>query len=166
MHSNAELLEILVRGSAPERGEAVYELGNRQAMEAVPNLLPLLEDDAMAPAASRALAQIGIPALEPLRSILKSGKNDLKRWAVITLGDMGAAAWPAIPDLLKVFSTDSLSMREVAADATVQICIEQTDPNNIWCEDLTEEELVNVLKHVPEIPIDLVPQIAAITTWA
>ncbi len=56
-------------------------------------------------------------------------------------------------------------IKTAAADALVQICLEITSPYD--CDnDLTEKAVVNVLETVPEIARDLIPQIAAITTWA
>jgi hypothetical protein len=76
--------------------------------------------------AERALATIGLPALNELIRALRAEKQGFPAWKVFgLLGELGSGAKNAIPDLEKALKRENVFDRYHAAQAVVRI-----DPNN------------------------------------
>jgi HEAT repeat protein len=121
----AGLLAVLRTGSAAKRRAAVWALAGLGAKAAgvVPGLVEALSDrDAFvrleAARALRPLARAAVPALlTALQS--EDGDIDFRRSVIVTLGQMGAAARPAIAKLTELLKDEELGA--AAADALRQI---------------------------------------------
>jgi HEAT repeat protein len=93
----AELIEMLRNGSLSARQSAAGLLGRcgRSALPAVPALVDALQEDgALARLAAAALGDIGpdaAAALPALGAAARFGKPELRRRAILALGDIGGA---------------------------------------------------------------------------
>lgn len=119
-----------------ERAWAAYQLAKlgRGAAPAVPYLIKLLVDDTPvllsrylgggfhsssdttpAQEASRALAKVGEPAMEELTRVMASEKEDVRRLAIKSLGQIGSL--DSIENLVRALSDPSRRVRATAAIA-------------------------------------------------
>lgn len=69
--------------------------------------------------AARALAEIGEPAVEPLIAVLKDSNDNVRIWAIISLGDIGDAR--AVEPLINALKDSNKKVRSFAAKALKKI---------------------------------------------
>jgi len=104
-----QLLGDLTSWSPTQRGRAAAALGRRSEADAVPKLIEMLESDDLhtrlgATAAIKALGPDASEAVEHLENILKSADEEmwLRAQASEALANLGEAAYPAVPTMLRV----------------------------------------------------------------
>ncbi len=70
---------------------------------------------------SRALGRIASPAVAPVAELLKDPRPEVRYWAAISLGEMGAAARSAVPALQAATNDNDSSVRNYASAALRKI---------------------------------------------
>lgn len=117
----AKALAYLKQSSSPAlraaMGEALAELEPAQLEGVLPQLLEMLNDGMQRDAAYKALTKLGAKALPGLRQKLKAESDSERREAAKTLGLLGAAASPAVDDLIAALKDKDYSVRFSAAEA-------------------------------------------------
>jgi len=103
--------------------DALGALGSRAegAMNSLLERLILDDDAAVQDAAANALVQVGQPAVESLVDLLERGGPELQWRAANALGQVGAAAKPAVDSLKLAFGSPSAQVRIEAIDAVWKI---------------------------------------------
>lgn len=131
------LIELLKDQQAFIRIQAVSQLGliGPDAKEAMPKLVAMLKDkDVLASGVPQTLARLGTESLPVLLETLHSNNLALRNSTVIALGQLGAAAQPAIPKLIELLSvtkgtqrTTVMSVLERMGDVSLPFLIKALD---------------------------------------
>src|SRR5271154_2487526 len=107
-----ELIRLFETGRPSDRRHAARQFGRLgvRGSAGVPLLVPALvgNDAELRAVASAALAEIGEPAVTPLVESLLNPDLDHRRAAIITLGNMGPVAAPAVPVLTSALADPHL----------------------------------------------------------
>lgn len=103
--------------------EAIGALGPRAEGGLSPLLERLILDDdpAVKDAAADALAQLGMPAVQPLTDLLEQGEPELQWRAARALGLIGITAKPSVPQLTRTFTSPSARARMEAINSIWKI---------------------------------------------
>ena len=119
-------LELLRNGSRDVQRRTVEVLSTRPGFDAA-RLIPALGDDTgrVYPAVATLVARYGEEAIPELVRALASGREELRRGAVLALQQMGRTAWPALTPRL---SDPSFRVRLGAAQALEQSKWTPADP--------------------------------------
>ena len=106
---------------------AAFKIGHTNADAAIPKLIGMFSGYA-APGAAACLAGIGPDAIPFLLKALTDKDVQVRRYAIIALGEFGPSAKPAIPLLLKRYKKE-----ETAVRANILITLGQIgqDPGNV-----------------------------------
>src|SRR5262245_12840897 len=120
------LIKALADKSPQVRCKAAYALGriDPEPATALPALVGALEDgDAdVRQAAAAALQPLGKAAVPPLvKTLTTTDKVELRHLVLKTLGELGAAAAPTIPELKTLLRHPAKGAQEAAADALAGI---------------------------------------------
>ncbi|MBI2921951.1 MAG: HEAT repeat domain-containing protein [Planctomycetes bacterium] len=113
------LVQLLLATAEPTRLAAARELGalGAAAAPAVPDLVALLGDAALRPAACAALVQIGDPAVDALVTALQHDVPEVRTAAAATLGKLGARTPAVAPALAQGLADEVKEPRDAALRA-------------------------------------------------
>jgi hypothetical protein len=102
--------------------EATWQLEQAYAVMADADLLGTAEaQTSVSSASTQVLTEIGAPASLPLAAALVDDRPEVRRWAAVTLGQMGANALAATDALVAATRDQDLAVRQAAQDALQRI---------------------------------------------
>lgn len=153
------LADALSNSEGEFREYVVRALGETEAENALPLLLPLLEErsGSIGWIASASLAALGPPAVPALSEQLRSTKSHVRERAANALGWMGSAAVESVPALAQALNDEASSVREAVAAALGAIGIAGLTPLLSTLMRVEDSDRWSVAAAIEEIGLAAVP---------